>query len=166
MIRPDSGVAGAGLRMIGAPAAIAGATLWAHRFSGKLNGAMPSTTPFGKRRVRARRPWPPASVSRRWASPPLNRRASSAANRNTETARPTSPRAHLIGLPFSAEISRAISSVRSASRLLTWSRAAARTWAGVAANSSRTAYAAATASSTCASVGTLTAATSRPSTGR
>ncbi|CAM5257419.1 hypothetical protein SFUMM280S_05415 [Streptomyces fumanus] len=104
-------------------------------------------------------------MSSRWASPPLKRRASSAANRNTETARPTSPRAHLIGLPFSAEISRAISSVRSASRLLTWSRAAARTWAGVAANSSRTAYAAATASSTCASLGTLTAATVRPSQG-
>src|SRR3712207_3664844 len=38
-----SGVAGAGLTTIGAPAAIAGATLWATRFSGKLNGAMPST---------------------------------------------------------------------------------------------------------------------------
>ncbi|MBW8706760.1 hypothetical protein MBT84_44750 [Streptomyces sp. MBT84] len=45
MIRPESGVLGAGFRMIGAPAAIAGATLWAHWFSGKLNGVIPSTTP-------------------------------------------------------------------------------------------------------------------------
>ena len=116
MIRPESGVAGAGLRMIGAPTAIAGAILWAQRFSGKLNGAMPRTAPLGKRRVSASRPAPPASVSRRWASPPLKRRASSAAKRKTETARPTSPRAHLTGLPFSAEISWAISSVRSTSR--------------------------------------------------
>ena len=165
-ISPDSGVAGAGLRMIGAPTAMAGAILWAHRFSGKLNGAMPRTTPFGKRRVSASRPVPPASVSRRWASPPLKRRASSAAKRKTDTARPTSPRAHLIGLPFSAEISWAISSVRSTSRCDTWSRAAARTWAGVAANSSRTAYAAATASSTCASVGTLTCRRAGRPTGR
>ena len=28
---------------------MAGATLWAHRLSGKLNGAMPRTTPLGKR---------------------------------------------------------------------------------------------------------------------
>ena len=161
----ESGVAGAGLRMIGAPTAMAGATLCALRFSGKLNGAMPSTTPRGKRRVSARRPVPPASVSRRWASPPLNRRASSVAKRKTETARPTSPRAHLMGLPFSAEISCAISSVRFTRRRATWSSAAARTWAGVAANSSRTAWAAATASSTWCSAGTETVPTSRPSQG-
>lgn len=40
MIRPVSGVSGAGFRMIGAPAAIAGATLWAHWFSGELNGVI------------------------------------------------------------------------------------------------------------------------------
>lgn len=162
-ISEESGVAGAGFRMIGTPTAMAGATLWALRFSGKLKGAMPSTVPRGKRRVRPSRPVPPASVSRRWASPLLNRRASSEAKRKTDTARPTSPRAHLTGLPFSAEISWAISSVRSASRRATWSSAAARTWAGVAANSSRTACAAATASSTWASVGTETVPTRRPS---
>lgn len=151
--------------MIGAPTAMAGATLWALRLSGKLKGAMPRTGPRGKRRVSPRRPVPPASVSSRWASPPLKRRASSAANRKTDTARPTSPRAHLMGLPFSAEISWAISSVRSVRRRTTWSRAAARTCAGVAANSSRTAYAAATASSTWASVGTATVPTVRPSQG-
>ncbi|CAM5679351.1 hypothetical protein SBADM41S_06034 [Streptomyces badius] len=161
----EIGVAGAGFRMIGAPTAMAGATLWALRFNGKLKGAMPRTAPRGKRRVSPRRPVPPRSVSSRWASPPLKRRASSAANRNTDTARPTSPRAHLIGLPFSAEISWAISSVRSVSRRTTWSSAAALTCAGVAANSSRTAWAAATASSTWASVGTLTVPTRRPSYG-
>ena len=61
----DSGVAGAGLRMIGAPTAIAGATLWATRFSGKLNGAMPSTGPRGKRRTIAARPAAGGSVSSR-----------------------------------------------------------------------------------------------------
>lgn len=150
--------------MIGAPTAIAGATLCATRFSGKLNGAMPSTTPRGKRRTTAKRPVPPGSVSSRMVSP-LVRRASSAAQRNTDTARPTSPRAHLIGLPFSAVISRAISSERSASRLATWSRAAVRTCAGVAANTGSASTAAASASSTCASVGTATLPTRRPSHG-
>jgi hypothetical protein len=51
-----SGVAGAGLSMIGAPTASAGATLCATRFSGKLNGAMPSTGPRGTRRTSASRP--------------------------------------------------------------------------------------------------------------
>src|SRR4051812_48160812 len=39
--RAVSGVAGAGLTTIGAPTATAGATLWATRLSGKLNGAIP-----------------------------------------------------------------------------------------------------------------------------
>ena len=99
-----SGVAGAGLSTIGAPTAIAGATLCATRFSGKLNGVMPSTGPRGTRRTSANRPVPPGSVSRRCSSPE-NRRASSAAQRNVDTARPTSPRAHFSGLPDSAVIS-------------------------------------------------------------
>ena len=44
------GVALAGLTTIGAPTASEGATLCATRFSGKLNGVMPSTGPIGKRR--------------------------------------------------------------------------------------------------------------------
>ena len=39
-ISDEIGVCGAGFRMIGQPAAMAGATLWATRFSGKLNGVM------------------------------------------------------------------------------------------------------------------------------
>ena len=51
-----AGSPGAGLSTIGAPTAIAGATLCATRFSGKLNGAMPSTGPCGTRRTSAIRP--------------------------------------------------------------------------------------------------------------
>src|SRR3712207_8436349 len=43
------------ISMIGAPTAMAGATLCATRFSGKLNGAMPSTGPRGTLRVTASR---------------------------------------------------------------------------------------------------------------
>ena len=43
----DNGVFGAGFTTTGAPTAIAGATLWATRFSGKLNGEMASTGPLG-----------------------------------------------------------------------------------------------------------------------
>jgi hypothetical protein len=45
----ESGVAGAGFTMIGAPTAIAGATLCATRFNGKLNGVIASTGPYGTR---------------------------------------------------------------------------------------------------------------------
>ena len=45
------GVALAGFTTIGAPTASEGATLWATRFSGKLNGVIPSTGPIGNRRI-------------------------------------------------------------------------------------------------------------------
>jgi hypothetical protein len=61
----DSGVAGAGLMMTGAPTARLGATLCATRFSGKLNGAIASTGPRGRRRTIAIRPSPATSVSSR-----------------------------------------------------------------------------------------------------
>ena len=48
----DSGVCDAGFSTIGQPAAIAGATLWATRFSGKLNGLIAPTTPIGTRSVK------------------------------------------------------------------------------------------------------------------
>ncbi len=63
--RDDSGVFGAGLMMTGAPTASAGATLCATRFSGKLNGVIPSTAPRGTRRTMASRPTPAGSVSSR-----------------------------------------------------------------------------------------------------
>ncbi len=145
------GVAGAGFSTIGAPTASAGATLCATRFSGKLNGAMPSTGPRATRRTRARRPSADGSVSRRWSSPE-NRRASSAAQRNVEIARVTSTRAHFSGLPESSLMACANSSARSANLRDTWSRAAARRCAGRAANSGATAAAAATARSTSSGV--------------
>jgi hypothetical protein len=154
-------VAGAGLSRIGAPTAMAGATLCAARLSGKLNGEMPSTAPLAKRRTIAARPAAAASVSSRCSSPP-KRLASSAAQRKTETARPTSALAHLIGLPFSAVISSAISSDRSASRRDTWSSAAARALTGREPATGTAACAAATASSTCASVGIETSAITSP----
>ncbi len=49
-IRAPIGVQLAGLRMNGQPTAMAGATLWATRFSGKLNGEMKLHGPIGKRR--------------------------------------------------------------------------------------------------------------------
>src|SRR6476661_1150950 len=44
----DNGVADAGLRMIGHPAASAGAILCTARFIGKLKGEIPATMPAGK----------------------------------------------------------------------------------------------------------------------
>ena len=46
-----SGSRDGGLRTMEQPAAIAGATLWAARLSGKLKGLIPATGPTGKRRV-------------------------------------------------------------------------------------------------------------------
>jgi hypothetical protein len=148
--------------MIGAPTAMAGATLCATRFSGKLNGAMPSTGPRGTRRTSAMRPLAVGSVSSRCNSPE-KRRASSAAQRNVEAALVTSTFAHLTGLPASAVISPAISSARSSSRRDTWSSAAARAWAGSTARSGATASAAATARSTSSAVACEVVPTSAPS---
>ena len=47
-----NGVWLAGLSTTGQPAAMAGATLWATRLSGKLNGAIAPTTPMGTRSVK------------------------------------------------------------------------------------------------------------------
>ena len=52
-----SGSLDGGLSTIGLPLAIAGATLWAARLSGKLNGLIPAIGPIGKRRVMPTRPF-------------------------------------------------------------------------------------------------------------
>ena len=54
----ENGVWLAGFSTTGQPAAIAGATLWATRFSGKLNGLMAPTTPTGTRRTKPSLPSP------------------------------------------------------------------------------------------------------------
>ena len=94
------------------PTAIAGATLWAARFSGKLNGLMPSTGPTGKRCVMPRRPLLAGARSSGIVSP-IIRSASSAASRKVSAPRSISARASRIGFPASAERSAANSSRRS-----------------------------------------------------
>ncbi len=74
----ESGVFVAGLRTMGLPAAMAGASLCAERLSGKLKGEMAATGPMGKRRRMAMRPLPCGARSSGMTSPPI-RRASSLA---------------------------------------------------------------------------------------
>ena len=161
----DSGVAGAGLTSTGAPTASAGATLWATRFSGKLNGAMASTGPRGKRRTIAARPAAAASVSRRSSSPP-SRRTSSAAHRNVAAALVASDRAQrdrlaVLGRDESRDLLGPLGQPRRtrASGRRPGRRATAAAATGAAA------WAAATAASTCAASGTETVATSESSYG-
>ena len=59
----ESGVAEAGLRTTGQPAASAGAILCATRLSGKLNGEIAPMTPIGTRIVNASFPSPAAEAS-------------------------------------------------------------------------------------------------------
>ena len=96
----DSGVWLAGFSTTGQPAAIAGASLWATRLSGKLNGLIAPTTPIGIRSVNASLPSPAALASIGTISP-ASVRAATAANVNVETARWASTRAVLIGLAAS-----------------------------------------------------------------
>ena len=81
-----SGVCDAGLRTTGQPAAIAGASLWATRLSGKLNGEIAPTTPIGTRIANPNLP-SPAGIASRGTISPANVRASAAANWNVPTAR-------------------------------------------------------------------------------
>ena len=106
-----SGSLDGGLRTIGLPDAIAGATLWAARFSGKLNGLIPAIGPIGKRRVMPTRPFDAGLRSSGIVSPTI-RSASSAPSRNVSVARSTSTSASRIGLPASRAISRPSSSRR------------------------------------------------------
>ena len=96
---------------------------------------------------------------------PENRRASSAAHRNVETARVTSIRAHFSGLPPSRATASARSSRRSAIRFDTCIRASARTWIGRCRVSSNADAAPATARSTSSAVGFPISATTLPSNG-
>ena len=142
---------------------MAGASLWATRLSGKLNGAIAATTPTGRRNVKARRPSPIGAASTGTISP-VRRRASTAAKVNVLTARLASIRAVLIGLAASMAIVRAKSSARSASNRAAASSTSARRHGGN--GSSRSARAAAaTARSTSAGPCFGTRPTSAPSYG-
>ena len=65
----DRGVLDGGLITIALPAAMAGATLWVTRFSGKLNGLIATTTPHGTRKVNPILPAPPGDASNGTVSP-------------------------------------------------------------------------------------------------
>ena len=136
----EKGVWLAGLSTTGQPAAIAGATLWATRFSGKLKGLMAPTTPTGTRRVKPSFPSPGAAASSGIISP-ASLRASTAANWNVPTARSASTRAVRMGLAASSAMIRANSSTRSFNRCAAASRISARRHGG----SVGAAFAAATA---------------------
>ena len=140
---------------------MAGASLWATRLSGKLNGEMAPTTPTGTRRVKASRPSPTSAASIGTMSP-VSRRASTAAKVNVLTARLASARAVFRGLADSAAMVRAKSSVRSASRRAAASRISARRHGG-SGPASWAARAAATALSTSAAEHLGTCPTSLPS---
>ena len=106
-----SGSLDGGLSTIGLPDAIAGDSLCAARFNGKLNGLMAAIGPIGKRRVMPTRSLLLGRRSRGISSPVI-RSASSAPRRNVRTARSTSTSASRIGLPASSEMSRPSSSRR------------------------------------------------------
>ena len=122
---PLNGVWLAGLSTTGHPAAIAGASLWATRLSGKLNGLIAPMTPIGTRIVKPTLPTPDAMASRATTSP-ASVRASAAANWNVPTARSASTLAVLIGLAASLAMISANSSRRSASSRAAVSSTSAR----------------------------------------
>ena len=134
----DSGVADAGLRTTGQPAASAGAILCATRLQGKLNGEIAPTTPIGRRSVNASLPSPACAASIGIISP-TSLRASTAANVYVDIAREASTRAVLIGLPASSQIVRATSSCRRPMSPATFTRISARLCAGSGLSSARAA---------------------------
>src|SRR5256885_1938104 len=127
--RAERGVALAGLRTTGQPAASAGAILCATRLHGKLNGEIAPMTPMGRRSVNASLPSPACAASIGIISP-TSFRASTAANVYVDIARDASTRAVLIGFPASSEIVRATSSCRRPMRPAVLTRISARLCAG------------------------------------
>src|SRR4051794_14688172 len=134
----ESGVCEAGLSTTGHPAASAGASLWATRLHGKLNGEIAPITPIGFRIVKPSLPSPACAPSIGTISP-ASLRASTAANVYVDIAREASTRAVLIGLPASSEIVRATSSWRRPIRPATLTRISARLCAGSGSASTRSA---------------------------
>ena len=126
----ESGVRGEGLSTIVLPLAKQGATLWATRFSGKLNGVMPRMTPIGNRRTNPKCPAPGllASMLIPWPGSP---RTWAAANWKVNRARSTSASANVTGLPASATITSTNSCRRLARRSQTAVSFSARSKAGI-----------------------------------
>ena len=109
------GVRLAGFKINGQPAAIAGATLCAAKFKGKLNGLINEQSPIGTRFVIPLYPLARALISIGITSPPI-RVASSEAIRKVSIKRVTSPCASLMGFPASTHKAFASSSKRSLKR--------------------------------------------------
>ena len=121
----ESGVFSAGLSTTGHPAAIAGASLWATRLSGKLKGLIAPTTPTGSRIVKASLPAPEA-LEAIGTTFPASPRASAAANVNVSRHRAASARACAIGLAASRQMVSAKASARAPMRAAARSSTSAR----------------------------------------
>ena len=159
-----SGSAEGGFRTMLQPAAIAGATLCAARFNGKLKGLIPSTGPTGKRRVMPRRPLLDGARSSGIVSP-IIRSASSAARRKVSAPRSISARASRIGFPASAERSAASSSLRALIPEAVLRRISDRSHAPSARIRSNPTCAPITARSICSGLARKVLPTTRPSNG-
>ncbi len=160
-IKDVNGVCGAGFNTMGFPTARAGATLWATRFSGKLNGVMPSIGPMGTRRYSPKWLSVPGVMSNGTISPGM-RLASSAATVNVMMARPISRRASVMGLPDSEDRQRAKSSLRAVTPSAIFCSAADRTCAGSLRLTAKAATAARMASSASDSPARQTSARTSP----
>src|SRR5512143_1698057 len=125
-----SGVVDAGFRTSVFPTASAGPTLWATRFSGKLNGVIAETTPRGTRSQYPTRPSPAKLASIGTVSPWI-RFASSAENRYVSTDRETSPTEYFHAFPASRQMIVAIFSWRSSRSREAFDRILNRLCAGV-----------------------------------
>ncbi len=102
----DKGVRLEGFKMMGQPAAMAGAILCTARLSGKLKGTIPATIPTGKYFTSPSLP-APAGVQSRLIYSFGKRLLSSAATAKVWMERSTSPSAYLMGLPDSSVINSA-----------------------------------------------------------
>jgi len=140
----DNGVRVLGFKITGQPDAMAGPSLWEARLSGKLNGAIPPTTPAGNHLTSPSLRLPAGVQSSPRYSPPI-RRASSAATKKVWMARSTSPKAYLTGLAASKAISRAKTSLSVFINSTRFIRMADRSCAGWLSNLWRIASAAPTA---------------------
>jgi hypothetical protein len=152
-----SGVSLAGLRITVQPAASAGPILRVAIAAGKFHGVTSTLTPTGWWITRMRLA-PDGAVEME----PLRRTASSLNQRKNSAAYVTSPRASGSALPFSATMSRAISSARAVMSSKALRRISPRWRGGVAAQAGAAAWAAATAARPSATVPLATLVSTAP----
>ena len=107
----ETGAFGEGFKITALPAARAGPTLCAARFTGPLNGVIATTTPTGNRRTSPIFPAPMAEPSIGMCSPWI-RIASSAHRRRVSAARSTSTWQSRSALPVSRAMTRPMAGAR------------------------------------------------------